>query len=53
LPPLPPQSLLARISLDVSLLSCPGLLLGLRHDLAIVLNAVLYGVFAYRELRKR
>jgi len=53
LPPLPPQSLLARISLDVSLLSCPGLLLGLRHDLAIALNALLYGAFSYWALRKR
>jgi glutamate:GABA antiporter len=53
LPPLPPRSLLARISLDVSLLSCPGLLLGLRHGLAIALNAILYGAFSYWALRKR
>jgi len=52
LPPLP-RSLLGRMALDVCLLSCPGFLLGLRNDVAIVLNAVLYGVFAYRELRKR
>jgi len=53
LPPLPPRSLLARISMDICLLSCPGFLLGLRHDLAITLNAVLYGAFSYWELRKR
>jgi len=53
LPPLPPRSLMARISLDICLLSCPGFLLGLRNDLAIALNAVLYGAFSYWELRKR
>ena len=46
------HSLLARISLDVTLLSCPGFLVGLRSDLAIALNALLYGAFAYWALRR-
>ena len=53
LPPIPPRSLLARISLDVCLLSCPGFLLGLGKDLAIVLNAILYGGFSFWALRRR
>jgi glutamate:GABA antiporter len=53
LPPAAPRSLLARISLDACLLSCPGYLLGLRKDLALVLNAVLYGAFSYWALRRR
>ncbi|HMC29860.1 MAG TPA: hypothetical protein VKL99_03430, partial [Candidatus Angelobacter sp.] len=53
LPPIAPRLLLARISLDICLLSCPGLLLGLRNDLAIMLNAVLYGAFSYWTLKRQ
>jgi amino acid transporter len=47
------QSLLARISFTVCLLTCPGFLLGIGYKMAIGLNGVLYGAFAYWALQRR
>jgi amino acid transporter len=47
------HSMLAKISIIVCLLSCPGFLLGLGYKLTIGLNGLLYGAFAYWALQRR
>jgi glutamate:GABA antiporter len=47
------HSMLAKISIIVCLLSCPGFLLGLGYKLTIGLNGLLYGALAYWALQRR